>query len=259
MQPQPPINTHQLQNDSPPPAPSLQSVHWPMPPLQSTNFMWGPIDGEQFLKEVNSTYELVIHWKPNLFLPPYGASGKKFVQELARLLQAYADSSSLECIAMKGITMLQQLLLQKPSKNSRAKDHSKHLLRRFDLWEAGNLDALLSEGMCIQQRLSSNHSSKKKSTLSLLFAQKMKKGNVQAALNLISSSNTRGVMNLDDKLKTGTSDVERTVRDILGDKHPASTQPSAGILLPVDQPDTKSSTQNQRSSRFIWTGRFRLA
>ena len=61
--------------------------------------MWGAKDGKQFLKEVNSTYETVIHWKPNLFLPPYGASGKKCVQEIARLLQAYADSSSLECIA----------------------------------------------------------------------------------------------------------------------------------------------------------------
>ncbi len=91
----------------------------------------------------------MIHWKPNLFLPLYGTTTKKFVKELARLLQAYADSSSLECI---GITMLQQLLLQKPSKNSRAKDHSKHLLRRFDIWEAGNPDVLLSEGMCIQQR-----------------------------------------------------------------------------------------------------------
>ncbi len=62
----------------------------------------------------------------------------------------------------------------------------------------------------------------------------MKKGNVQAALNLISSSNTSRVVNLDDKLKTGTSDVERTVQNILRDKHPASTQPSAEVLLPAD-------------------------
>ncbi len=62
----------------------------------------------------------------------------------------------------------------------------------------------------------------------------MKKGNVQAALNLISSSRTSGVMNLEDKLKTGTSDLERTVRDILEDKHPASTLPSPEVLLPGD-------------------------
>ncbi len=80
---------------------------------------------------------------------------------------------------MKGITILQQLLLQKPSKNSRAKNYSKHLLRRLDL---GDLDALLREGTCIQQRLSSSHSSKKEPTLSQRFAKKMKKGNVQAAL-----------------------------------------------------------------------------
>ena len=148
---------------------------------------------------------------------------KKTLKELSCLLQTYADSSSLECITMKGTTILQQLLLQKPSRNSKAKDHSKHLQRRLDLWSVGDLEALLSEGMCIQKHLSSNlsnHSSKKKPTLSLRFAQKMKKGNVQAALNLISSRNISGVMNLDDKLNMGISDGERTVRDILADKHP---------------------------------------
>ena len=228
-----PINTHQTHNASPPPSPP--SVSWPLPPLQNTDFVWGSKDGKQFLDEVNSAYEQVIHWKPNLFLPPYGASGKKFVQELARLLQAYADSSSLECIAMKGIAVLQQLLLQKPSRNSKAKDHSKHLLRRLDLWFSGDLDALRNEGKCIQERLSSNRSSTKKPTLAVRFAEKMKKGNVQAALNLLSSNSTSGVMNLDDKINLGSDNVERSVRDILVDKHPASTPPSPEILLPGDE------------------------
>ncbi len=41
-------------------------------------------------------------------------------------------------------------------------------------------------------------------------------------------------MNLEDKLKTGTSDLERTVRDILEDKHPASRLTSLDVLLPGD-------------------------
>ncbi len=209
------------------------SIDWPLPPLQNTDFVWGSRQGTQFLQDVNTAYEQIIHWKPNLFLPPYGASGKKFVQELARLLQAYADMSSLESIAMKGIAVLQQLLLQKPSKSSKAKDHSKHLLRRLDLWFSGDLDALRNEGKCIQDRLRSNHSSTTQNpSQALRFAEKMKKGNVQSALNIITTSSTSGVMNLDDKIKMGINGEERSVRDVLTDKHPASTPPPPVVLLP---------------------------
>ena len=109
----------------------------------------------------------MIHWKPNLFLPPLGSTGMKFVREVARLLQAYADSSSLERIAMKGIhvAVLQQLLLQKPSKNSKVANRAKHLQRRLDLWHSGDVAALLNEGKCIQKRLSKNPPPSNKSTL----------------------------------------------------------------------------------------------
>ena len=52
-------------------------------------------------------YEEVVHWRRNLFQVPSGVSGKSFVSELARLFQAYADSSSLESIAMKATTVMQ--------------------------------------------------------------------------------------------------------------------------------------------------------
>ena len=134
------------------------SVSWPLPVLQKANFVWGSKDGELFHQDICSAYEHVIHWKPNLFLPPFGAAGKSFVQELARLLQAYADSSSLECIAMKGTVILQHLLLKKPSRNCKAKECAKHLQRRLELWLSGDVDVLLNEGLCIQKRLSSNRS-----------------------------------------------------------------------------------------------------
>ena len=61
----------------------------------------------------------------------------------ARLFQAYADSSSLECIAMKAITVMQILLLQNVI----------HLQRQMGLWLDGDIQALLDEGKCIQKRL----------------------------------------------------------------------------------------------------------
>ena len=36
-----------------------------------------------------SAYEEIIHWKPNIFLIPYWKAGRSFVQELARLHQAF--------------------------------------------------------------------------------------------------------------------------------------------------------------------------
>ena len=145
-----PVDLHHPQSAS------LPSVSWPLPPLQKANFVWGEKDGESFCQDICSAYEHVIHWKPNLFLPPLGSTGTKFVREVARLLQAYADSSSLERIAMKGVAVLQQLLLQKPSKNSKVANRAKHLQRRLDLWHSGDLAALLNEGKCIQKRLSKN-------------------------------------------------------------------------------------------------------
>ncbi len=149
--------------------------------------MWGSKDGSLFLQEVSLAYERVVHWKPNLFLPPYGSEGKKFVQELARLLQAYADNSSLECVAMKGVVLLQQLLLQKPTGAKGAKIFARHLQRRLDLWLDGDVEALLRECQCIQDRLSPSHSKRSsKSTLAQTFARKIKQGNVKGALDTLS-------------------------------------------------------------------------
>ena len=118
--------------------PSVVDVTWPSPDLQPPNFSWGSCCGEVFCTRINSAYEEVVHWRRNLFQVPSGSAGKAFVSELARLFQAYADSSSLECIAMKAITVMPILLLQKPSRTSKSKDHSTHLQRRMELWLDGN-------------------------------------------------------------------------------------------------------------------------
>ena len=83
-----------------------------------------------------AAYNEVVHWKTNLFLILSGCPGKGFVSELARLLQAIADDgSSLEGIAMMACTILQALLLQNLSRNSKSKDHVTHSKKRLDLWQ----------------------------------------------------------------------------------------------------------------------------
>ena len=206
-------------------------VSWPLPPLQKADFMWDLKDGISFCQEVSSAYEQVIHWKPNLFLPPSGATGTNFVRELARLLQAYSDNSSLECIALKAVTIMQHLLLQKPCFNCQAKNNAKYLKRRLELWQSGDIEALLIEGQYIQKRLGRKRWNSNKVKPAQLFARKIKQGNIQGALRTLSTGNSKGVLNLGDKVNVGAVG-ECTVREILAKKHPASSPPCSDTLLP---------------------------
>ena len=82
--------------------------------------------------------------------------GKVFVKELAKLYQAYADESALECIALKACSVMQCLLLQKLHAKSKTKEQVACLECRMILWTEGKINRLISEGRCIQKHLSSN-------------------------------------------------------------------------------------------------------
>ena len=45
---------------------------------------------------------------------PSGKCGKEFISKIARLLRVYAEAMALESIALKAVTVLCILLLQKP-------------------------------------------------------------------------------------------------------------------------------------------------
>ena len=50
------------------------------------------------------------------------------------------------------------LLLQKPSKDSKSKDHLKSLERRFEIWKEGNINGFYENGRAIQDRMKSGGS-----------------------------------------------------------------------------------------------------
>ena len=56
---------------------------------------------------------------------------------------------------MKAIMIMPSLLLQKPSRSSKSKDHNAALKRRMDLWENGDINELMIEGETIRQNLKS--------------------------------------------------------------------------------------------------------
>ena len=112
------------------------------------------------------------------------------------------------------------LLLQKPSKTSKAKDHVRSLERRLDLWNKGELMELLFEGTTIQRNLKTVNTRKSVSSISKKFTEQMSKGNINAAIKLLSSNMENGIVPLN----------ENTIKQLI-QKHPKSKKADAEILL----------------------------
>ena len=106
---------------SPPLSPDGESRH--------EFFYWGKIPGTEFNNQICIAYEQIVYWKRNLFLVPTGNAGKTFIKETTKLINHFVDDSAMKCIAMKALMVMPALLLQKPSKSSKAKDHSNALQR----------------------------------------------------------------------------------------------------------------------------------
>ena len=63
-------------------SPSLESVYTPY-----NDFQRGDVNGEFFCNFLMSAYEKIVHWKPNVFLIPFGRAGKRFVRDCISVLQ----------------------------------------------------------------------------------------------------------------------------------------------------------------------------
>ena len=59
----------------------------------------------------------------NLFLLLSGKAGKKFIEEVFRLMNEWLLDLPLKDIAFEAIMVMRNLLLQKPSQKSKSKDH----------------------------------------------------------------------------------------------------------------------------------------
>ena len=121
--------------------------------MPNPTFIWGQYDSESIIQSMDESYSEVVHWRKNTFLALYGNAGKSFVSELSRLYKAYADGSALEAVALKACTVMSILLLQRPFRSSKQKDHSACLARRMLIWKNGDIRNLLEEGCALQSRL----------------------------------------------------------------------------------------------------------
>ena len=188
--------------------------------IPTPNFRWGDKDGEYLTQKIDQCYKEIVHWRRNLVKVPSGKVGTSFVQEVAHIFRAYAESSALDGIALKAAMILPALLLQKSHSQSRTKEHVKHLERRLGLWKDGNLDSLLDEGKTIQSHLSREGNSRNAPTEQIFrkFSKLMMEGKVRAALRLIADDNTGRPLHIDTIIDP--SAPSESVHDILLKKHP---------------------------------------
>ena len=63
--------------------------------------------------------------KNNIYL---GSSGKKYISDTTRLFNLWVNTP-YQSVALKGIHVMPALLLQKPSKSSKSKEHLEALTR----------------------------------------------------------------------------------------------------------------------------------
>ena len=76
-------------------------------------------------KVPQETYEKIVFWKKSLFMMPTGAFAKSYVTELTKLINRWVNDSKLKNNVFKVIHVMSSLLLLKPSKTSKSKDHIK--------------------------------------------------------------------------------------------------------------------------------------
>ena len=192
----------------------------PYPQVCSPCFKWGDCEGPMFQEAIKKAYNQVVHWHRNIFKIPSG-KGKMVVKELTRLFESCTDATTLESVAITAAMVLPSLILQKPHRSSKTKEHVTYIERRMKLWQEGNLVDLLKEGQTIQQQL--QHSAQDKRSeeqLARSFSKLMMEGKVRAALCLITKQEGGNPMAIDQPVNTDMNGTTLMVFDVLKLKHP---------------------------------------
>ena len=74
-----------------------------------------------------------------------GKAGIQFIEEMTKLMLSWVEDTAMKDNAFTAIMIMPSLLLQKPSKRSKSKEHLIALERRIELWKSGEFLELLKE------------------------------------------------------------------------------------------------------------------
>ena len=91
----------------------------------------------------------------------------------------------MESIAFKAVAVMDHLLLQRPQKDSRSKDHIKALGRRLEWWKDGDFSSLYSEAEALQKRHKKDKEKSQPVPLHRRFANLVFQDRMQDALRLL--------------------------------------------------------------------------
>ena len=138
---------------------------------------------------------------------PSGKAGKEFITELSSWLNKFNNDTPLQSIALKVYMVLPSLLLQKPSRKSKAKQHSAKLSQRLTLWKEGQIDILLHEGKAIQRQL--QRKPRLKEEITKIFSRLMPQGKF-----LESEAQAGGILPLNDETLQGLYEKHPPPKDI---------------------------------------------
>ena len=184
---------------------------------------------------VSAIYEESSKWKRNLFLLPSGSAGKKFIDECTRMINAWNNNTPLCAVAIKAVMIFPSMMLKKPSKNSKSKEHNKCLQRRLDEWKAGNFDVIVREVRSIQSKLKQQSYPNSIDDRLNLFNNLMLNGNVNAVLKLLSNNNkTTIIFPLNDDTNNNNGGILPLNDDtmiLLQEKHPHAGENFEDLLL----------------------------
>ena len=163
----------------------------------------------------------------------------------------------MECIALKAAFLLPLLLLQKPHRRSKLKEHVKALEHRLVLWKDGLFKDLLKEGNTIQKKFKPNRCHRNKSDPLRLFTRFMFQGNVKGALRVLNENGSKTGRPLSLSSPLSESDPSLgSVRDALLSKHPdpGPISPSHCLLsaTPPTDHDPHSVLFQQLDGVLIW-------
>ena len=138
-------------------------------------------------------------YKQIVYMVPTGDSGKMFVNEITKLFVQWISCKPLKSIALKTIHVMSALLLQKPSRKSKTRDHLIALERQSRLWDEGNINESLDESKEIQERLPFTNTSMNLRKISMKIKHLMQKGSVNGALRLLANDTSNGILPLADE------------------------------------------------------------
>ena len=93
------------------------------------------------------------NWRQNVFNIPSGRLGKEYVSEMTKLIETWCNKHENSSFALYGLMIMPKLILQKPSKNDKAKVIKEVMGRRMKKWKECEYEFLYQEANTIQSRL----------------------------------------------------------------------------------------------------------